>query len=754
RDLTGIAASQPPALCRYILRERVECYVDDHRAARIAAFLGEMINLAPPLARADDDAQLSAARRDPKLMGDQVRRACMELIEAATSSRPVVLILEDAHWADRATLSLLNRALRDLAERPLLIIALARPEIHQVFPNLWSEHGILELRLGSLPQRAAESLVRSALGDEVAEHRVQAIVSRADGNAFYLEELVRNAAAGRWTLPETVAAMIQARLDGLDPRARRVLRAASVFGESFWRGAVSALLSEEVDLEDLLDDLLNTGLIIRAPASRFPGEPQYAFRHALIREAVYEMLTDDDRRLGHRLAGSWLDRAGEANAEVIADHLERGDARARAVLFYTHAAEAALRRNDLVAAFALAKRGEECGASSQELGRLRRIQMEYTIWRGNNIELVALGAEAMELLVTGSSTWYEVVGETATAQSKLGNIDRAEALAEELRAAPTTPDSRASRIVALTKIALLLSFSNRGERAGHLLEVIEAEVHEAGSDDPLIAAYVHLGRAVQASTARDGDPGLILRELEHCALNFERIGDVRQACLHRSNIGYAKLELGLFSEAESDLRIALDMATQMALEALVNGARRNLAVALSHRGATDEAHALAEQALDWFTKQGDRRMAALAGLTLANICIVKQDIDRATHAVHGALASMSDSSPLKPTALSILARTHLVRDQPDQALQFAQQAMQLLDSLHSIEGDETIIRLIYSETLAATGQLSSASAVIASAHEQLLSQAKRIDRSDWRRSFLEDVPEHARILNFAQKWSI
>src|SRR5262249_4308088 len=144
--------------------------------------------------------------------------------------------------------------------------ALARPEVKDLFPDLFAERGVQELRLKELSKKASEKLVRQVLGTAVTDEVVHQVVQTAAGNAFYLEELIRSVARAsempppdeRWgdggarrrsvapvALPATVLTMVQARLEALEPEARRVLRAASIFGQSFWRGSVIALLSAE-----------------------------------------------------------------------------------------------------------------------------------------------------------------------------------------------------------------------------------------------------------------------------------------------------------------------------------------------------------------------------------------------------------------------------------------------------------------------------------------------------------------------------
>src|SRR4029079_5748914 len=124
--------------------------------------------------------------------------------------------------------------------------------------------------------------------------------------------------------------------------SRRVLRAASVYGQAFWQGSVAALLGgaeRTLQLHDWLTELADREIIIKRTESRFPGEREFVFRHALVRDGAYAMLTDADKALGHRLAGEWLSRAGESDAVALAEHFERGAEPNRAVECYCRAAE-------------------------------------------------------------------------------------------------------------------------------------------------------------------------------------------------------------------------------------------------------------------------------------------------------------------------------------------------------------------------------------------------------------------------------
>src|SRR4029450_12087502 len=115
------------------------------------------------------------------------------------------------------TVKFIDEALRQLKDKPWMVLGLARPEVHERFPGLWAERSVQEIRLGELRRKASARLVRLVLGERVSAETVERLVTHADGNAFYLEELIRATAEGRQgALPETVLSMLQGRLEALD----------------------------------------------------------------------------------------------------------------------------------------------------------------------------------------------------------------------------------------------------------------------------------------------------------------------------------------------------------------------------------------------------------------------------------------------------------------------------------------------------------------------------------------------------------
>jgi hypothetical protein len=312
RCATGLHDGEPIEASWDKLRARVARRVAPLDVPRITEVLGEILGAKSTFEELPDP---SATLDGAIPRGDVMRRAFVDFIAAEVAAHPVVIVLEDLHWSDRPSVTFIDTALRILRHMPLFVLALARTEVYDVFPRLWLDRGVQEIRLEALPRKACQKLVRTVLGEAVTKSTVDRVVTQSGGNALYLEELIRAVASGKGdALPETVLLMAQARLSALEPEARRVLRAASIFGDVFWSGGVRALLGDDAsacETEACLMALAQRELIQPRTASAFADETEYAFRHALIREAALAMLTAEDRVLGHRLASEWLSLAGK-----------------------------------------------------------------------------------------------------------------------------------------------------------------------------------------------------------------------------------------------------------------------------------------------------------------------------------------------------------------------------------------------------------------------------------------------------------
>lgn len=756
----GAQEGEPQAVQREKVRARVAEVVRAEDRPRVARFLSELLGVAMP---EDDDVQLRAARHDPLLMGDQMRRAVEEWLGAECARQPVLLVLEDLHWGDLPTVKFVDSALRALTDHPLVVLALARPEVHDAFPDLFVERGVQEIRLKELSRKASERLVRQVLGETTDPDLVAQIVHTAGGNAFYLEELIRSAAsaggraASKLALPETVLAMVQARLEALEPEARRVLRAASVFGQTFWRGGVLALLADEEGTAHVtawLDELCERELVTRREATKFRGETEYVFRHALLAEAAYAMLTAKDRGVGHKLAAAWLEAAGESDAVVLAEHLERGGDPKRAITFWRKAAAQALEGNDLGACLARADRGIECGAEGEVLGRLLLRKAEAHRWRGENKSAKEAALAALRLLRRGGSRWFLAAGETVEASARLGDERDLHQAVDQLCDVSATGELSPPHVVALTRAACVLMQAGNYPSADDLVRTIDMTYAVRGEKepDPLAAAHVHRARASRALVA--GNTAAALAMFNTAIAHFERAGDTRAACRHLVSSAAACIELGAYDDAQAGLRVAEDTASRLGLSGVIADIRHHQAMAAFRAGDPRAAREKSDLAIRAFVEQGDRRMEASARLYRAIVRLEGGDREGARADLALALDPAVSPSPLRAHALAVSARLTLFAGACPAAAALASEAVALLDGLGGVEEGESFIRLTLAEVLDASGEHARAKEAIHAARVRIFERAALMSDAAWKERFVSRVAENARTLELARQWNV
>lgn len=187
--LCGISGSEPQEIQRALLRTRVGQHLQPADQDRVVLFLSELCGVPFPEA---GKPMLQAARQNPKIMRDALRRAVLDFFAVECAAAPIALVLDDLQWGDELTVSVLDELLRELAGAPLFVLAFARPEVHQTFPKLWPTHGVQEIPLRGLSKKACERLVVQVLGREVGAETIARAVEQSEGNALFLEELIRS----------------------------------------------------------------------------------------------------------------------------------------------------------------------------------------------------------------------------------------------------------------------------------------------------------------------------------------------------------------------------------------------------------------------------------------------------------------------------------------------------------------------------------------------------------------------------------
>jgi class 3 adenylate cyclase/tetratricopeptide (TPR) repeat protein len=330
--LSGLAHDDPST----VAVERVRALVDDvltdvpaETAGLTAAALAFTLGL--------DTGDEEFARLQPSAVRVELDRAWRILLSALAAQGPLVVVIDDIHWADPVLLDLLEE-LADRSQGPILLVCPARPQLTDT-RSTWGggRRNFSSVSLSPLPEDAAAELVGHLLDvDGLRDHARLQILTRAEGNPFFLEEILRQLMDegklvhedGRWRaraeldrleLPDTVQGVLAARIDLLRPPEKRTLQQASVVGRIFWRGAVAALLDRDDDVDIDLRRLEDRELVAPRLSSSMAGEEELAFSHILTRDVAYESLPRRERPRAHARVARWIEETtGDRQREYSA----------------------------------------------------------------------------------------------------------------------------------------------------------------------------------------------------------------------------------------------------------------------------------------------------------------------------------------------------------------------------------------------------------------------------------------------------
>jgi len=294
-----------------------------------------------------------------------------EYFQGVSEVAPIVIFLEDIHWADDSSLDAVNQIARRVAQRRMLILCLSRPVIFERRPH-WGEgfgyHQRLEIK--PLTKRDSRRLVDEILKrvERVPPQLRDLVVKGTEGNPFYIEELIKMLledgvivkGEARWgvemdrlaevDVPRTLTGVLQARLDGLPQGERVLLQHASVVGRVFWDRVLLHMSYHETGripdegIDHNLSSLRARELVFHREGSTFAGADEYIFKHALLRDVTYEGVLKRLRSVYHRLVAEWLIEQGDEYPGLIAEHLELAGNNEEAVKYLGEAGEQAAAR--------------------------------------------------------------------------------------------------------------------------------------------------------------------------------------------------------------------------------------------------------------------------------------------------------------------------------------------------------------------------------------------------------------------------
>jgi DNA-binding CsgD family transcriptional regulator len=246
-------------------------------------------------------------RADPRIVPAAITRAWGRFLSAYTRRGGAILVIEDLHWAGSALISALPTIASTL-DGPFLLVATARPAFLGREAGFMAAQGLATIEVPPLGVADAVGLVDSlhSTGALSGEMR-STVVARSEGNPYFLEEAARHLAEmGTTAIPNSIQAVLVARIEALPLAERRVLQEAAVVGRVFWVGPVLGALGAS-DIGPELRGLADRGLIFTRPTSILSGEVELSFKHALLRDAAYGTMTGTHRARSHASVGAWLE---------------------------------------------------------------------------------------------------------------------------------------------------------------------------------------------------------------------------------------------------------------------------------------------------------------------------------------------------------------------------------------------------------------------------------------------------------------
>jgi class 3 adenylate cyclase/tetratricopeptide (TPR) repeat protein len=547
-----------------------------------------------------------------------------EFFAAANTQQPAVLFLEDIHWADDKSLDLVNYLVRSRRDLRLLVVCLARPALFERRPPMWTErhefHIHIELR--PLSKEDSRQLVQDILhkAERVPEELRDTIVNTADGNPFYVEELIKMLIEDqviirgpeRWKIdtarltemriPPTLTGVLQARLDALPPEERTLLQRASVIGRIFWDSAVVHLHAEGDQAIDHpregLAALSRRDLIRAREQSAFAGAEEYIFKHSILRDVTYESVLRRLRRIYHAQVAEWLiERSGDRISEyasLIAEHYERAGQTQKSVNYFNRASEQAL----------------SISAYHEAISLLERA-------------LKLLEEDNLENQKTQEATLKWQLGQ---AYRGLSAYTKAKELFEESLNLFVQINNREGIVKALYELGWLVGYILRryddGESYFHESLTLAREI---GDKRGISWALNGLG----AMAHWQGDQEKAIHHYSESLVIAREIDDRARIAGALNNLGLVKNELGQYDEAQQCLEESLQIFRDIGNRAGIASPLTNLGRLASAQGRHDDARRLFTEALEIMREIGDKAGVAVALVGLGSVSRLQGDYEEA-----------------------------------------------------------------------------------------------------------------------------
>ncbi len=650
-DALGIIETDNPPDIWHKLRSRVEALLPVEVEQDVLPYLAHFLNL--PL---EGPAALRVAYLTGEALQRQVMRAVTVLLEYLARERPLVLAFDDLHWADSASLTLLERCMFLTERVPLLMLLIYRPTRgggcealgKKAARNFSHRYTAIVLTPLDREHHQDEILVRNLLGLEQVPPLLRALVARAEGNPFYVEEIIRmlidqgviKRADHHWELtreivleavPDTLQGLILARLDRLVEGARRTLQLASVIGRIFRRRLLE-WLAAAVTLAAQIDRnlaVLQQAELVRQRA--WQPEPEYTFKQAMVRDVTYESLLLRDRRTYHRMVAQSLEQDYSARLEevyeLLAHHYSLSDDRQKALFYLLKAGDKARMAYANPEAIAFYRQAESLAISlgrSEERAYAAEGLGDVLFHIGEYDEAMACYERALSLR-TDARQKADLHRRRAMVHEKRGEYEAAlEACAQGI--ALLSPQAEESVEMARLLIIRARAHWQQGQfeealADGHRsLAILEGTVHYreiAQAHNELGNAYVRYSRPQEA-----------IVHLEQGLEILERIGDEHEAARIYGNLAFIYYQRDLERSA-AYLNRALETMRRLGNVWGESQALQNLGIIHYARGDYDRAIASYEASLAIKTRLGDNLGIADCHINLGEAYRAKGDPQQA-----------------------------------------------------------------------------------------------------------------------------
>jgi class 3 adenylate cyclase/ATP/maltotriose-dependent transcriptional regulator MalT len=532
----------------------------------------------------------------------EIAWAVRSWVEQLAAAQPLVLVFEDVHWGEEPLLEVIEHLAAWVRTAPVLLICLARPELLDARPA-WGGGRLraVTLELEALPDEEGEKLVRELAAEVDVPIDVEAVLAKAEGNPLFVEETIRAVAEqpdgmyGR--IPDTLQALIAARIDRLPPESRRLAQRASVMGRVFLRGALARLSPDVEDVDAVLDDLLFRDFVVREDRSAISGEQAFKFKHVLIREVAYAGLSKGSRADLHLLFADWLrERAGEELVEIRAFHLDQAT-RLLAELDGSTTAELA----------------EEASAELTRAGRRALSRESFASARKLFLRAVELAPELERRYFAARAAW------------RLGDMTAVIVEMEEVAAAAESAGERRLQGRALTALAEAVLSQRADANAARAL--VERAVEVLADEEPDIRFEAFRAGAEVAAWLSDGEAferwaklGLeAARAADHKSQELEITMQLAESYIYRLELTEAEPLVDRIAELADESGTVVGKARA----ASVRGTLENW------RGNEAEAEAAYTVARDLYADIGNRSAETAMTMQIARRAAAQGDLPRA-----------------------------------------------------------------------------------------------------------------------------